>query len=115
MRYFLNSSRFLKVWFAALATVIASAGARAGDAVAGQAIFVSVCSSCHGMDGIGTLDYVPSFSRCERLDRPDAKLLVSVRDGVGGRMPPWGDTITEREILDAIAYARTFCKSGRVR
>jgi hypothetical protein len=36
--------------------------------------------------------------------------LVSVRDGIGGRMPPWGVLLSEREICDAIAYARTFCE-----
>ena len=81
-----------------------------GDPAAGKATFISICSSCHGMDGIATLDYAPSFSKCQRLDQDDAKLLVSVRDGVGGRMPPWGVYLSEGQIRDAIAYARTFCK-----
>ena len=85
-------------------------GAKGGDAAAGKATFISICSSCHGTDGIATLDYAPSFAKCQRLDQDDAKLLVSVRDGVGGRMPPWGVYLSEREILDAITYARTFCK-----
>jgi hypothetical protein len=62
------------------------------------------------MDGIGALEYVPSFKKCENLNKEDAKLLVSVRDGIGGRMPPWGVLLSEREIYDAIAYARTFCE-----
>jgi mono/diheme cytochrome c family protein len=97
----------------ALLLVLEWPDARAGNAAAGRATFVSICSSCHGLDGVAVLEYAPSFSRCERLDQDDAKLLASVRDGVGGRMPPWGDTISEREILDAIAYARTFCKGPR--
>jgi mono/diheme cytochrome c family protein len=40
----------------------ASAPALAGDAVKGKATFISICSSCHGMDGIATLDYAPSFA-----------------------------------------------------
>jgi mono/diheme cytochrome c family protein len=95
---------------AALAVSLPGANAQAGNAAAGKSTFVSICSSCHGLDGIATLDYAPSFAKCQRLEQDDAKLLVSVRDGIGGRMPPWGTYLTEREILDAIAYARTFCK-----
>ena len=83
--------------------------ARAGDAAAGRAIYVSVCSSCHGLNGIGSLEYVPSFIKCDSLNKDDATLRNSVRDGVGGRMPPWGVYLSEREIDDAIAFARTFC------
>jgi len=98
---------------AALAVILSVANAHAGDAAAGRATFVSICSTCHGLDGIATLEYAPSFAKCQRLDQDDATLLVSVRDGMGGRMPPWGVMLTEHEILDAIAYARTFCKRGQ--
>jgi mono/diheme cytochrome c family protein len=81
-----------------------------GDSVAGRAVYMSICSSCHGSNGVGNLEYVPSFSKCEHLEKEDATLIVSVRDGVGGRMPPWGVLLSEREISDAIAFARTFCK-----
>jgi mono/diheme cytochrome c family protein len=66
------------------------AAALAGDAAKGKTTFVSICSSCHGLDGIATLDYAPSFAKCQRLDKDDVAPLVSVRDGIGGRMPPWG-------------------------
>jgi mono/diheme cytochrome c family protein len=95
---------------AALAIIGAVKTADASDAIAGRAIFISTCSSCHGLDGIGTLEYVPSFSKCEGLGKDNATLRVSVRDGIGGRMPPWGVYLSEREIDDAIAYARSFCK-----
>ena len=62
------------------------------------------------MNGIGALEYVPSFSKCQNLDKDDATLRASVRDGIGGRMPPWGVYLSDREIDDAIAFARTFCK-----
>ncbi len=81
-------------------------GAQAGDPAAGRATFVSICSSCHGLDGIATYEYAPSFAKGQRLNQDDATLLVSVRDGLG-RMPPWGVMLSEQQILDAIAYART--------
>ncbi|HEY2532198.1 MAG TPA: cytochrome c [Xanthobacteraceae bacterium] len=86
------------------------APALADDAAKGKATFISICSSCHGLDGIATLDYAPSFAEFQRLDQDDAKLLVSVRDGIGVRMPPWGTSLSQQETLDAITYARTFCK-----
>lgn len=45
-----------------------------------------------------------------RLTAANAALLVSVRDCTGGRIPPWGNYLTDCEILDTLAYARTFCK-----
>jgi len=105
------------VWFAQVVLVgLAALGevgdARAGDATSGRATWASICSTCHGVKGVATYPYAPSFSRCERLNQDDKTLLASVRDGIGGRMPPWGGFLTEREILDAIAYARAFCSSG---
>lgn len=102
--------RVISGWLVGLAAVVGTVPAHAGNADAGRKIFASICSSCHGMNGIGTLTYAPSFSRCEGLDKDDATLLVSVRDGIGARMPPWGGYLSERQILDAIAFARTFCK-----
>ncbi len=80
--------------------------ARAGDPAAGRLTFVSICSSCHGLDGIATYEYAPSFAKGQRLNQDDETLLVSVRDGLG-RMPPWGVMLSDQQILDAIAYART--------
>ena len=102
--------RSLCILTAGLGIFLSGCGVKVGDASAGKATFASICSSCHGTDGIATLEYAPSFAKCQRLDQDDAKLMVSVRDGVGGRMPPWGVYLTERQIFDAIAYARTFCK-----
>ena len=90
----------------ALTFAAAAGNAQAGDPKAGRPTFESICSSCHGMDGIATFHGAPSFAKGERLDQDDATLLVSVRDGLGW-MPPWGTMLSERQILDAIAYART--------
>jgi cytochrome c6 len=107
----LISIRFAQVLCVGLAMIVEASAAHAGDAAAGRATFSSICSTCHGANGVATIEYAPSFSRCERLNQDDKTLLVSVRDGIGGRMPPWGGFLTEREILDAIAYARTFCRA----
>jgi cytochrome c6 len=95
------------------ASALAAGNAPSGNPSAGRLTFVSICSSCHGLDGIATYEYAPSFAKGQRLNQDDATLLVSVRDGLG-RMPPWGVMLSEQEILDAIAYARTLqAKAGR--
>jgi len=96
-------------WIAAFAAVVMGTGAHAGDPVAGKKHYVSICAACHGIDGIPSLRYAPSFAHGERLDRDDAELIVSVRDGIFF-MPPWGGYLTEAQIADAIAYARTLRK-----
>jgi mono/diheme cytochrome c family protein len=99
---------------AAFGVAMAAAGlaspAWPGNAAAGRATYVAICSTCHGMNGIGSVEYVPSFSKCETLNKDDATLRTSVREGIGGRMPPWGVYLSDGEIDDAIAFARTFCK-----
>lgn len=46
------------------------------------------------------------------LDKHDKLLIGSVRDGVL-RMPPWGDVLSDANIADAIAYARTLHRRAR--
>jgi mono/diheme cytochrome c family protein len=96
-----------------LAMLVGTGRAHAGDAAAGRATWASICSTCHGADGYATYPNAPSFSRCDRLNQDDSVLLASVRDGIGGRMPPWGGFLSEQQILDAIAYARAFCSAGK--
>jgi mono/diheme cytochrome c family protein len=115
----LRAVRFALVLLAGPASLLAALSegrpVRAGDAAAGWATWASICSTCHGANGIATYPNAPSFSRCDRLNQEDQTLLASVRDGIGGRMPPWGGFLSERQILDAIAVARSFCTEGRER
>ncbi len=108
-------ARFAQMILIGLAVLGGAGRAHAGDAAAGRATWASICSTCHGADGYATYPNAPSFSRCERLNQDDTILLASVRDGIGGRMPPWGGFLTEPQILDAIAYARAFCNAGKGR
>ncbi len=106
-------TRLASVLLVGVALILAMTDARAraaGDPKAGRLTFVSICSSCHGLDGIATYEYAPSFAKGQRLNQDDATLLVSVRDGLG-RMPPWGVMLSDQQILDAIAYARTLQKT----
>ncbi len=92
-----------------LALLLGAVPVLAGDAAAGRKTYINICSPCHGLDGRAGLDYVPSFFYGERLRGSDSRLLRSVRDGAG-RMPPWGGYLSDKVILDAIAFARTLRK-----
>jgi mono/diheme cytochrome c family protein len=108
-------ARFAQMMLIGLAMLGGTGHVCAGDVAAGRATWASICSTCHGADGYATYPNAPSFSRCERLNQDDTTLLASVRDGIGGRMPPWGGFLSEQQILDAIAYARAFCSDGKGR
>ena len=44
-----------------------------------------------------------------RLEKSDAALLTSIRDGLTGSigtMPPWGGTLSEADMANALAYIR---------
>ncbi len=89
-------------------TLLAPA-AHAADPAAGGRIFATHCAQCHGASGQGVLPGAPKFNRGERLLQPDIVLLATVKRGKNA-MPSFMGVLRDREILDAIAYARTLQK-----
>lgn len=78
----------------------------AADLNDGQDVYAMNCQSCHGANGSGMIPGTPDFTMGERLSKPDTALLESVRYGKGV-MPALGGTLSNEEILDAIAFIRT--------
>ena len=76
---------------------------------AGREIFISICSSCHGINGKASINHAPSFYYGERLDKDILILVRSVREGLG-RMPPQEENLKDSQIQDAISYAKTLQK-----
>ena len=76
---------------------------------AGREIFISICSSCHGINGKASINYAPSFYYGERLEKDILILVRSVREGLG-RMPPQEENLKDSQIQDAISYAKTLQK-----
>ena len=99
--------------------------AQESDAERGEEIYAKRCIGCHGEegDGVGAAD--------ERLNPPprdfslglykfkttafdddipnDGDLVRMIRDGMPGTaMPGWSDVLSEQEILDLVAYIKTF-------
>jgi cytochrome c oxidase cbb3-type subunit 3 len=81
------------------------------------------CTQCHGKDGNGKGINVRDMSVQPR-DHTDAKAMSGRSDDAifkvikeGGQsidksvlMPPWGDTFSDEEIRDLVAYLRLLCK-----
>ncbi len=68
-------------------------------------IYHANCAMCHGYDGVPILPGAPNFASGERLDKPDPELLASMRDG-RETMPPWGDVLSDGELLSVLTYTR---------
>lgn len=81
----------------------------AADLVRGKQIYEVHCLSCHGPSGISFAPGAPSFARGEGLMQPDMMLLQSVKLGKMAQ-PPFFGILSDQEIMDAIAYARTLRK-----
>lgn len=80
--------------------------ARAADIFAGKKVYEKHCASCHGTDGKPSLPGTPDFQRGEGLFAPDATLMQSLKTGKG-TMPGYDHIISNKDILNALAYSRT--------
>jgi mono/diheme cytochrome c family protein len=91
----------------------------------GRDVYVHYCSTCHGDAGAGdgfnayNLDPHPrDFSDpAFQKKKTDTELADAIRRGGAGvglsnLMPPWGHTLTERQIRQVTAYLRTLRKTA---
>lgn len=78
------------------------------DTVAlGREIFEEFCGACHGYDGVALLPGAPSFSNGERLEKTDAELLKSIKEGKGDIMPGWQDILSDDECESLLHFVRS--------
>jgi mono/diheme cytochrome c family protein len=86
----------------------------------GKEVYVHYCQTCHGESGAGdgfnafNLDPRPRDISDPAIQKKktDADLADAIRRGGSGvglspLMPPWGRTLSERQIGDVILYVRT--------
>ena len=90
-----------------------------GDAVAGEPLFQSTCSACHGPDAKGLPNLGKDLTTSEFLiSQTDDEILAFVKIGrpidhpdntQGIDMPPKGGNpaLSDDDILDIVAYLRT--------
>jgi len=93
------------------------------EAQLGRDVFAHYCSTCHGDTGAGdgfnayNLDPRPrDFSdQAFQKAKSDAELVDAIRRGGAGvglssLMPPWGRTLTERQVGEVVLYVRSLKK-----
>ncbi len=86
----------------------------------GRALYRHYCLNCHGEVGKGdgfnayNLDPRPRSlaDSTFQVQHSDADLLTAIRSGGGAvglstGMPPWGRTLSERQIQNVVVYLRT--------
>ncbi len=78
----------------------------ASDMFKGKKLYNSHCALCHGMGGQPTMPGAPNFLRQEGILKPDFTLLATIRAGRNA-MPAYQGILTDRDIMDVIAYIRT--------
>jgi mono/diheme cytochrome c family protein len=69
-----------------------------GDIAAGETLFGDNCSVCHGLSGQGGNGGPPITSQ-RNIDA----IMAQIEQG-GGGMPPFGDQLSDQEILDIATY-----------
>ena len=79
----------------------------AADYFKGKTLYSKHCVQCHGSDGKGQLAGTPNFTQGHRLMRSDVELLKTIETGKNA-MPSFRGVLKHQEMLDTIAYIRTF-------
>ena len=78
-----------------------NAGADQAQVDQGKAIFAQKCSHCHGPNMVNAGTIAPDLRKF-----PDDKerFFTTVKLGKNGKMPPWGDLLSDDEIAHLWAY-----------
>ena len=91
----------------------------------GRDVFVHYCATCHGDAGTGdgfnayNLDPHPRdlSDPAFQKKKTDADLIDTIRRGGAGvglssLMPPWGRTLSERQVAEVVLYLRSLKKAA---
>jgi len=71
----------------------------------GEEIYATLCQACHMEGGVGAAGAYPALAGNPKLASADYPLSVVI----GGRrgMPPFGSTLTDRQVATVVNYVRT--------
>ena len=67
----------------------------------GKGVFAHNCSHCHGPNMVNAGTVAPDL---RKFPDDKARFLTTVKLGKNGRMPPWGDLLSDDQIADLWAY-----------
>ena len=99
-----------------------SSTALVGEATAGEVVYDGTCVACHGPDAMGIPGLGKDWTTSEFIENnSDADLIAFVKQGrsatdpdntTGVDMPAMGgnNALTEQDLADVIAYARSLQK-----
>jgi mono/diheme cytochrome c family protein len=103
---------------AALASLIVSPAAAAGDPKRGEPMYQRYCSGCHGSDGRGGgknfMPHVGALNKKGHTELLDDSYVASIITeggpafGKSGYMPSFKGTLSPQDIADVIAFVRSF-------
>ncbi|MGJ4946332.1 c-type cytochrome [Bradyrhizobium sp. HKCCYLS1011] len=93
------------VLVASLSTVAIAQQQDGGDAHAkidqGKMTFAQKCSHCHGPNMVNAGTITPDL---RRFPDDEPRFVTTVKQGKNGRMPPWGDILSDDDIAALWAY-----------
>jgi mono/diheme cytochrome c family protein len=98
-------------WTASLTVALLACGTVCFAQSDTQATYVSKCQPCHGAAGdadtpMGKKLGAAKFSSEDVVKSSDALLLATMKNGKG-KMPPWGNKLTEAQLKDLLVYVRS--------
>jgi cytochrome c6 len=89
-----------------IAMLTTSSALQAADSFKGKQLYTANCAICHGVTGKSAIPGAPNLNRGDGMLRPDFTLLAAIRSGKNA-MPAFQGIMTDRDIMDVIAYMRT--------
>lgn len=103
---FVQSYKLIATLLVAIVAAMLGNDLHAADMFKGKQIYATNCAVCHGPTGISKMPGAPNFARQEGILKPDFTLLSTIRSGRNA-MPAFQGMLSDRDILDVIAYIRT--------
>jgi len=103
----INKLSVVKIFLTLLLLVASTGVVLAGDPMKGHSLYENRCAGCHGENGAPQVTEIPNFKMGQGLMKSDQQLLEFVKKGKGV-MPGFKGILTDTEILDILAYVRTF-------
>lgn len=100
------TTNILSTALAGLTLLLACGASQGADTNKGRQLFAANCAACHGQTGRSVIPGAPNFDSGERLLQPDFTLLATIQKGKNV-MPAFQGILTDRDIMDVIAYIRT--------
>lgn len=103
---FVRRSKLIAALLVGLAAAAIGGDLHAADMFKGKQLYATHCAVCHGQTGVSRMPGAPNFARQEGILKPDFTLLSTIRSGRNA-MPAFQGILSDRDIMDAIAYIRT--------